>query len=272
MKIFKVDKPIKLSKFLNEVYGAGLPYSSYKKLLRNKDIKINGIRINKDVDLIVGDDVVVYFDGTKKTLDIIYNDDNLIILNKPSGITTEDFYAEVQKTYSSAIMVHRLDRNTSGLIIFALNNDSELELLKAFKKRSLEKFYVAEIHGFFEKESGVLKDYLFKDSDKALVKVLSQKLKGSVEIITEYETILKKETTSILKIKLITGKTHQIRAHLAYYNHFIIGDGKYGVNDVNKQFKAKYQRLCSSQVNFISIGGCLSYLNGKTFKLNKIPF
>lgn len=272
MRTFKVDKPIKLSKFLSEAYGAELPYSSYKKLLRNKDIKINDKRTSCDVNLSVGDIVIVYFDGTKKGLDVYFIDQNVIVFNKPSGITTEDFLKVVSTEYPTAKMVHRLDRNTSGLIIFALNENSEEELLKAFKKRLIDKYYIAEVYGFFDKEKGLLKDYLKKDSDKSLVKIVSQKTEGAVEVITEYETIERKEKTSKLKVKLVTGKTHQIRAHLAYYSHFIIGDGKYGVNDINKDFKAKYQRLCSYEINFVSLENSLAYLNGKTVKLNKIPF
>ncbi len=272
MKTFTANKSIKLSKFLSEVYGAELPYSSYKKLLRNKDIKINNKRTSSDLILNVGDIVTVYFDGTKKKLDLLFVDQNIVVANKPSGITSEDFLVEVVKEYPTAQLVHRLDRNTSGLIIFALNKDSELELLKAFKERSLDKYYITEVYGAFDSLCGTLKDYLIKDSDKSLVKVVNQKTEGAVSIVTEYETIEIKENTSILKVKLVTGKTHQIRAHLAYYSHFIIGDGKYGVKAINKQFKSKYQRLCSYQINFVSLKGVLNYLNGKTVKLNKIPF
>ncbi|MBO5926205.1 MAG: RluA family pseudouridine synthase [Clostridia bacterium] len=271
MKSFRVEKPQKLFDFLSEKYGVELSYSTYKKLLRNKDVKINKTRIKSETMVNIGDLVEVYYDGNATRIDIVYKDENVLICDKPSGIESKDFEKLVQAIYPSAKLSHRLDRNTSGLIVLSLNEIAEKELYLAFKLRTVDKYYLAEVYGFFDKTNGILEDYLLKNKDKSLVKIYSNKVDGGEKIITEYETITKKEKTSILKVKLITGKTHQIRAHLAYYGHFIIGDGKYGDNAVNKNFKVKYQRLIAKTIKFNFSGGILSYLNGKIF-ISKIDF
>ncbi len=272
MKTFKVEKPIKLSKFLEEKYGVELPYSSYKKLLRNKDIKLNGKRINSEVVLKVGDVLEVYYDGVKKPLNILYKDENILVLDKPCGITSEDYESLVIKEYPLAKLTHRLDRNTSGILIFSLNDGAYNELLKAFKNRTVEKYYLAEVYGAFIKDNGVLVDYLIKDSEKSLVKVVKNETPNSVKIVTEYSLVEKLEETSILSVKLITGKTHQIRAHFAFYGHFIVGDGKYGDNEVNKRLKVKYHRLTAEMVKFNFDGGKLKYLDKKQININRKPW
>ncbi len=272
MKSFKVTKATKLSKLLEVNYGVEMPYSTYKKLLRNKDIKVNGARVNNDLLLNVGDEVIVYFDGIKKPLTVVFKDENILVLDKPSGITSEDYEKQVQKDYETAKLCHRLDRNTSGLIIFSLNDTAETELLKAFKTRTIEKYYLAEVYGAFDSNEGVLTDYLVKDSKNSLVKIFDKEVNNSVKIITEYKTVEQTKETSVLLIKLITGKTHQIRAHLAHYGKFIIGDGKYGDNLVNKRLKAKEQRLTAVKVIFNFKGGKLKYLNGKIVELDRKSF
>lgn len=272
MKKFMVKTTTKLSKFLKEKYSAEMPYSTYQKLLRNKDIKINGKRVNSDVTLNVNDLVEVYFDGTTKPLSVIYSDDNLLVLDKPSGITSEDYENLVKKTYPTATLCHRLDRNTSGLIILSLNKDAEEELLKAFKLRTIKKHYLTEVYGFFKENSGRLEDYLVKDENLSEVKVYNRKVDGGVKIITDYKVLETLEETSILEVDLITGKTHQIRAHFAFHGHFVIGDGKYGDNMINKRLKAKYQRLTAYKVVFGFDGGKLNYLNDKEIKLIRKPF
>lgn len=268
MKTFKVEKPIKLSKFLEEKYGAELPYSSYKKLLRNKDIKLNGKRINTELMLSIGDTIEVYFDGVKKPLAILYVDENILVLDKPCGITSEDYESLVKKEYPLAKLTHRLDRNTSGVIIFSLNDGAYSELLKAFKDRSIEKYYLAEVYGAFLKDNGVLTDYLIKDSEKSLVKVVKDEMPNSVKIVTEYSLVEKLSETSILSVKLITGKTHQIRAHLAHVGHAIIGDGKYGDFSANERAKEYTQNLTATSLTLhFPRGSTLFYLDGKTFNV-----
>lgn len=272
MKKFTVQSTIKLSKFLKKEYGAEMPYSAYQKLLRNKDIKINGKRVNCDAMLNPNDVLEVYFDGTNKPLLVVYADENLLVLDKPSGITSEDYEFLVKKTYRSAKLCHRLDRNTSGLIIFSLNSEAEEELLKAFKNRTVNKYYLTEVYGLFDSNFGRFEDYLVKDENLSKVKIFSRQFDGGVKIITEYKVVETLENSSIIEVNLITGKTHQIRAHFAFYGHFVIGDGKYGDNMINKRFKAKYQRLTAYRLIFEFDEGKLNYLNGKEIKLNRKPF
>jgi 23S rRNA-/tRNA-specific pseudouridylate synthase len=171
MKIFTVENVTTLDKFIFEKYGATMPYATYKKLLRNKDVKVNGIRQNKNVSLCKGDEVCVYFDGVTPKLNVLYSSSDVIVLNKPSGITSEDFEVLVKSTYPTAKLCHRLDRNTSGIIIFSTNTIAEAEFLKAFKNRLIDKYYLAQIHGAFDKREGVLVDYLVKDEINAKVNI-----------------------------------------------------------------------------------------------------
>lgn len=275
MKSFIVDKQIKLNKFLLDSYNGELSYSTLQKLLRNKDIKVNGKRINKDITLSLNDKVDVYYDGVKKQLDlkVLFNDCGVLILDKPSGITSIDFEAQVKSVYESAVLVHRLDRNTSGILLFALDGKAEQELLKTFKNRTIAKFYTAEVYGNVEKDSDILTAYLVKDSDNSLVKIYDTEVKGSELIKTGYEVIERKENSTVLNVELFTGKTHQIRAHLAHIGHFIIGDGKYGKNAVNETFKAKTQRLTASKVEFhFEKVSPLYKLNGKVIEIDRKAF
>lgn len=269
MKTFTVKKQKKLCDFLIESYNGGISYGTVMKLLRKKDVKVNGIRVNKDVTLNVGDEICCYYDG-EKTVNVIevYKDDNLLVADKPSKITSEDFETIVKKQYPSARLCHRLDTNTDGLLCFSLNDDAYDELSEAFKKRTVSKRYLAETYGKFDKPTATLTDYLVKDAKRGLVKIYDTPVKNSVKIITKYQTLKTSGETSLLDVELVTGKTHQIRAHLAYYGHFIIGDGKYGKNEINERFNAKTQRLTAYLISF-NFSGKLSYLNGKKITLKR---
>ena len=275
MKSFIVEKQIKLNKFLLDSYNGDLSYSVFQKLLRNKDIKVNGKRVNKDLLLNAGDKIEVYYDGAKKQLElkVLLNECGVLAVDKPCGITSIDFESQVKSVYSSAVLVHRLDRNTSGILLFALDSVAEQELLKTFKNRTISKFYTAEVYGKVQKDSEVLTAYLVKDSDKSLVKIYDTEVKDSEKIITGYEVIERRENSTILRVELFTGKTHQIRAHLAHIGHFIIGDGKYGKNAINETFKVKTQRLTASKVVFeFDKSSPLYNLNGKVIEIDRKAF
>ena len=262
MRKFTAQKPLKLSKFLLLEYGAQLSYSNFCKLLRNKDIKVNGKRTNQDLTLNVGDIVECYFEPNDEKLEIIYQSQDVLCLFKPSSITSEDFYVKVAKKYPSAKAIHRLDRNTSGLLIYALSETAEKELLKAFKNHTVKKTYLAEVYGVFKQKQGVLTAYLVKDSQSGVVKVYDDKIDGALTIVTEYSVVKECENSTILSITLHTGRTHQIRAHMAHIGHFVIGDGKYGDVKINKANKRKRQRLCAVKLNFnFDKNSPLYYLN-----------
>lgn len=248
----------------------GVGYALCQKLLRKKDIKVNGKRTSEDITVLKGDKIDLYIPtNSQKTveLNIAYEDQNILVLSKPQGVESEEFYKQVLTTYSTAIFTHRLDRNTGGLIIFALNEPSYEQLYIALKDRTIEKYYTAEVYGKMPKRQATLTAYCKKDSKQSFVSVFSEYIKGSKNMITEYKVIKEKEQSSILEVKLVTGRTHQIRAHLAHEGHFIVGDGKYGKESINKTFAKKYQQLFASKIIFHFNGGVLEYLNQKQIDL-----
>lgn len=270
MKIFKTTKPIKLSKFLLESYGAELSYSTLQKLIRNKDIKVDGKRINKDISLLSGQEIAVYYDGEKADITPLFESDGVFVFYKPPTVTSEDFAAKVNNIYKGLQLCHRLDRNTAGLLVFA-NGLAANEMLKAFKERTIEKRYLAEVYGKLKRSSATLENYLVKDEEQATVKIYDNEVKNSVKIITEYQTVEERAETTLLDVKLITGKTHQIRAHFAHIGNFIIGDNKYGDSEINKKFKSKRQKLVAYYLKFNFDKNSILYnINGKEVKLEKI--
>ena len=267
MKVFNCDKYSKLSNFIIEKYQGAISYGTVMKLLRKKDIKVNGVRVNKDVIVSFGDEISVYYDGEKTyEISVIYIDENLLICDKPTGITSEDYELVVKKTYPTAELCHRLDRNTDGILCFSLNQTANAELLNAFKNRTVKKYYLCEVYGSFNEKEGTLTAYLIKNAKESTVKIFKRQIENSVKIITKYKTLKRSGGTSLLEVELVTGKTHQIRAHLAHEGHFIIGDGKYGNMKINALYKAKGQRLTAYKIAF-ETGGALKYLSGKEFKL-----
>ena len=270
----------KLDKFLKDNID-NLSNNLFYKTLRKKDIKINNKRVTENINVFENDEILVYIADNllekKINLDIIYEDNNILLINKPSNIevTGEHSLTEVvRKAYSNSgflpMPCHRLDRNTSGLILFAKNEQSLNILLDKFKHHEIEKHYLALVYGIPKKKSDKLVSYLFKDSSKSLVYISDIPKKGYQKIITSYSLIDSfNNNTSILDVEIETGRTHQIRAHLAHIGLPIIGDGKYGINEINKKFKSKTQKLVSYKIKFVfsSDSKNLNYLNGKEFEI-----
>ena len=256
-----------LSGELRAFYKSEISYIKIKQLLRKKDIKVNGKRVSTDIKTNIGDAITVYYDGEKRELKILYSDENLLAAYKPAGESFEDFSERVKSEYEAAVPAHRLDTNTDGIMLFSLNSAAEKELFDAFKKRTIKKYYTAEVYGRPKEKSATLKAYLFKDAKAAKATVSPTYKKGYKEIITAYKTLEEREESTELEVELITGRTHQIRAHLAQTGNFIIGDGKYGKESVNRKFGAKGQRLTASRIVFGFSGGTLAYLDGKEIKI-----
>lgn len=260
----------------------GLTTSSLYKALRKKDIRINGVKTNQNATVYEGDEITIFitdeylFKASIITKDsIIYEDENILVANKPAGIEVagDNSFSSLLSGFLgyTVFPCHRLDRNTSGLVLFAKNETALNILFDKFKNHEIEKHYICEVYGIPKEKHKILTDFLFKDNKKSIVYISNVPKKGYVKIITEYTVLSsnKSANTSKLEVILHTGRTHQIRAHLAYYGYPILGDGKYGNNEINKKFKMKKQELTSYSLkfNFTSTSGILEYLSGMEIHL-----
>lgn len=282
----KVSKKYNNKKIVNFLLDSfpSIPSSAVYKALRKKDILVNGKRIKENTVVFENDEIIAYI--ALPSIEIVYEDDNIIVVNKPSGISvTEDSTSSqtltnlVQEKYPKAMPAHRLDRNTSGLVLYAKNEESLNILLDKFKTRQIDKYYVCVVYGILKEKKKTLSSYLFKDTKKSMVYISDEPKKGYQNIVTSYEVLdeNKEKNISLLEIKLETGRTHQIRAHLAHIGHPIIGDRKYGINSVNKEFNKKSQILISYKLKFAftSDADLLNYLKDKEIKIdfeNKCQF
>lgn len=259
-----VDEKQTLKAFTENHYAQGGFFWTY--LLKNKEIKVNGKRVGSDVTVEKGDEVCYFL--TKKQEEkpaffVVYEDENLLVVDKESGVNSEAVYAALLRE-RTCYFIHRLDRNTQGLMIFALNEATEAALLSAFKERQVEKRYLALCVGTFPRREEVLTAYLRKDAERAQVKVFDAPKSGAEQIVTEYRVLSAKDGFTKVEVILHTGKTHQIRAHLAHVGCPILGDMKYGNTAINKAKKVARQCLVAKYLSFTA-DGVLSYLKGKEF-------
>ncbi len=252
-----------------------LSQNTLYKALRQKDIKINGKRVNKDCTIFENDELNIFIADSllfpEIHLDIVFEDNNILVINKPINLEVvgeNSLTTLVHQKYpeQKPMPCHRLDRNTTGLVLFAKNDIALNILFDKFKKHEIKKSYTALVYGIPKIKESRLEAYLFKDNKKSLVYISDNFKPGYQKIITSYFVIKEFDNnTSLLEVNIETGRTHQIRAHLAHIGYPIVGDGKYGINQINKQFGYKYQQLNSFKLefNFITDAGILNYLNGR---------
>lgn len=282
-----------LKKYLNLASA-----SMIQKFLRIKKIKVNRKKVDANFILSVGDvvNIFIYEEELEKLidnkprkfyskkLDIVYEDENIIVINKPINMLSHasspedygknlvdymvgyliekgEYIPRIEKTFVPAI-INRLDRNTSGLVVGA-KNSMALRELNRIKEKSLDKYYKTVVYGTVSKNF-IINEKLLKNENTNIT-IISEKGKES---ITEVYVEKNSGKFSLLKIKLITGRTHQIRQHLSSKNFPIVGDIKYGNKEINEEFRKKFdlknQFLHAEQIEFKNIDGKLSYLNNKT--------
>ena len=302
------DAGQRLDKFLTKSLP-NLPQALLYKYIRLKRIKRNGkraqisdrLQTGDTIDLYIGDE---FFEKPKpqydflraaKTLDILYEDENLLLLNKKVGLLSHPDETEYCDTLITRVkrylyekgeydpeneqsfvpsLVNRIDRNTCGIVMAAKNAEA-LRILNAIvKSRQIHKMYLCVVHGSLPKKEDTLHGYLVKDEAKNKVTVLQKPTPDAKEIRTFYRVLDRYRGLSLVEIELLTGRTHQIRAHLASVGCPLLGDGKYGTNAQNKAYGYKKQFLCSYKLtfDFTEDVGLLQYLDKRTFSLPEVWF
>lgn len=267
---FVVEKEMKLSKAIVDKLPV-FSLHNIKKILSNKDVKVNNIRQKEDIVVQKGDKITVYYieKEQKEWYSLVYSDDNVLIVNKRAGIeivseNERDLLSILKLEFGEVYAVHRLDRNTEGLTIFARNKTIESELLNAFKTRkSIDKRYALLVHGRVDISKIKRTVYLKKVENLSKVWISEVKTSGFEPISTEFSVIQYLVDKTLLEAKLITGKTHQIRAHIAYYGYPIVGDNKYGKDD----FKQMHLTANYLAFNFDKKSK-LNYLNKLNFEIS----
>ena len=307
IRINKNDAGQRLDKYLSKRFKT-MPKSLMYKYLRTKYIKLNGKKVQPDVFLNEGDVLTLYirdeFFETKKDYDflkagkelsIVYEDENIILIDKKVGVICHqdnrydadalnlrvlrylyekhEYDPEADKSFTPALC-NRIDRNTGGIVIAAKNAEALRVMNQKIRDNELQKYYLCIVKGCPKPKHAVLTAYHFKDESNNTVTISDKPQEGYKKIITEYTVIKPSSALSVCEVLLHTGRTHQIRAHMAYIGHPLLGDEKYGDSKLNLRYHMKRQALYSYKLkfSFTTPAGCLNNLNGQTFEVKEVPF
>lgn len=307
--IGKNDAGQRVDKFLQKTFRS-LPTTVMYKEIRKKNIKLNGKRCEIATRLAEGDVLALYvkdefleestpqydFLTAGKRLSIVYEDDNLLLLNKEAGLLVHpdeqeyrdtlitrvqrylyekgEYRPEEENSFAPAL-VNRIDRNTCGIVMAAKNAEALRILNEQLKARRIHKFYLCVVSGRMPKQEDTLTAYLEKNEQQNRVYISDRAREGARTIVTRYRVLEERGDMSLLEIALLTGRTHQIRAHLSSIGHPLLGDGKYGTNRKNRAAGfGNRQALCSYKLTFAfkEPTGLLDYLNGRTFQIDDAWF
>ena len=308
LTVNKNDAGQRLDKFLFKFFGS-IPSSIIYKGIRKKRIKVNGKKSEISYMLCEGDVLELYindeffeseqkddeFKSVSSKLSVVYEDENILLVDKNQGLLEHPDKNEYRDTLISRIchylykkgeynpaeensfspaLANRIDRNTGGIVIAAKNAAALKILCDKIKTRELDKRYLAIVHGRLKKKEGLLEGYLFKDETKNQVFLENKKTDSNKTVKTKYKVLAEKNDLSLVEVELITGRTHQIRAHFASIGHPLLGDGKYGKLKEDKKLGFSKQALYSYKLTFkfTEDADILNYLNSKTFSVNSVWF
>lgn len=307
--IGKNDAGQRLDRYLSKTLPL-LPGPLAQKYIRLKRVKLNGKGAKRDTRLILGDVLQLYINDEffqtptqenaflsifKPQLEIVYEDENLLLVNKRAGlvvhpdeterintlITHIQAYLYQKKEWSpywensfAPALCNRIDRNTSGIVIAAKNAETLRILNQKIRDREVEKRYLCLALGIMTPAEGTLEGFLSKDEEKKQVTVHRRPVAGGRTAVTHYRTLAQGGGLSLMECRLVTGRTHQIRAQFAAAGHPLLGDGKYGRQRENKAFGRTHQALCSYYLafRFITDAGILEPLNGRSWQLDNVDF
>ncbi|MDR1132045.1 MAG: RluA family pseudouridine synthase [Oscillospiraceae bacterium] len=309
LTVTKNDAGQRLDRFVGKAVPL-LPDSLLQKYIRIKRIKRNGRGARRGDKLLSGDVLRLYindafFEAPCKEnaylkvsvprLSIVYEDENILLADKAPGVLChsagdwryETLIANIQaylfqkgewdpkkENAFAPALCNRIDRNTGGLVIAAKNAEALRILNEKIRDREIDKYYLCAVHGMPRPRQGTLRDWIFKDAAKNRVYVRKQSCPGARQAITEYRTLLTKGGLSLVECRLLTGRTHQIRAQMAANGTPLLGDGKYGTERENKAYAERFQALYSYRLVFVfaADAGALNYLNGRGFTVKRVDF